>query len=203
MVVLYAARHRMAVPCLARWLLALGIAATLTANMAQGWSHGLVGAVVRPGLWSVSSARTSSWPGSSARPGRPTAGRQQGISARARPAVMRCLLSRPQPLTASAPRGVGPARQTRPDVPRVRPPGSRPSRPAGSVTGRRPGPARALTRRWPRTGSACRPATRCRNAGSRRCSGAPPAAGRAPGSPRPGRHCRCQTPPGTPVTAYP
>jgi Protein of unknown function (DUF2637) len=31
---------------LARWLLGLGIAATLTANMAQGWSHGLVGAVV-------------------------------------------------------------------------------------------------------------------------------------------------------------
>jgi hypothetical protein len=30
----------------ARWLLALGIAATLTANMAQGWSHGPVGAVV-------------------------------------------------------------------------------------------------------------------------------------------------------------
>jgi len=46
MVVLYAARHRMAVPSLARWLLALGIAATLTANMAQGWSHGLAGAVV-------------------------------------------------------------------------------------------------------------------------------------------------------------
>jgi len=34
------------VPSLARWLLALGIAATLTANMAQGWSHGPVGAVV-------------------------------------------------------------------------------------------------------------------------------------------------------------
>jgi hypothetical protein len=31
---------------LARCLLALGIAATLTANMAQGWSHGPVGAVV-------------------------------------------------------------------------------------------------------------------------------------------------------------
>jgi hypothetical protein len=46
MVVLYAARHRMPVPSLARWLLALGIAATLTANMAQGWSHGPVGAVV-------------------------------------------------------------------------------------------------------------------------------------------------------------
>src|SRR5438552_5687355 len=46
MVTLYAARHRVPVPSLARWLLGLGIAATLTANMAQGWSHGLVGAVV-------------------------------------------------------------------------------------------------------------------------------------------------------------
>ena len=46
MVVLYAARHRVPVPSLARWLLGLAIAATLTANMAQGWSHGSVGAVV-------------------------------------------------------------------------------------------------------------------------------------------------------------
>jgi hypothetical protein len=46
MVVLYAARHRIPVPSLARWLLGTGIAATLTANMAQGWSHGPVGAVV-------------------------------------------------------------------------------------------------------------------------------------------------------------
>jgi hypothetical protein len=46
MVVLYAARHRLPVPSLARWLLALGIAATLTANMALGWSHGPAGAVV-------------------------------------------------------------------------------------------------------------------------------------------------------------
>jgi hypothetical protein len=46
MVVLHAARHRVPVPSLARWLLALGIAATLTANMAQAWSHGLVGAVI-------------------------------------------------------------------------------------------------------------------------------------------------------------
>ena len=46
MVVLSAARRRVPVPCLARWLLALGIAATLTANMAQGWSHGPVGAVI-------------------------------------------------------------------------------------------------------------------------------------------------------------
>jgi hypothetical protein len=46
MVILYAARHRVPVPSLARWLLGLGIAATLTANMAQGWSHGPVGAIV-------------------------------------------------------------------------------------------------------------------------------------------------------------
>ena len=46
MVVLYAARHRLPVPPLAHWLLGLGIAATLTANMAHGWSHGPVGAAV-------------------------------------------------------------------------------------------------------------------------------------------------------------
>ena len=46
MVVLYAARHRDQAPSLARWLLGLGIAATLTANLAQGWSHGPAGAVV-------------------------------------------------------------------------------------------------------------------------------------------------------------
>ena len=46
MVILYTARHRNPVPRLARWLLGLGIAATLTANMAQGWSHGPVGAAV-------------------------------------------------------------------------------------------------------------------------------------------------------------
>jgi hypothetical protein len=46
MVVLYAARHRLPAPSLARWLLGLGIAATLTANMAQGWSQGPVGAAV-------------------------------------------------------------------------------------------------------------------------------------------------------------
>jgi hypothetical protein len=46
MVNLYAARHWLPVPALARWLLALGIVATLAANMAQGWSHGPVGAVI-------------------------------------------------------------------------------------------------------------------------------------------------------------
>jgi hypothetical protein len=46
MVILYAARHQLPVPALARWLLVLGIIATLAANMAQGWSHGPVGAVI-------------------------------------------------------------------------------------------------------------------------------------------------------------
>lgn len=46
MVILYAARHRLPVPALARWLLALGIVATLAANVAHGWSDGPVGAVV-------------------------------------------------------------------------------------------------------------------------------------------------------------
>jgi Protein of unknown function (DUF2637) len=46
MVILYAARHRLAAPALARWLLALGIMATLAANVAHGWSHGPVGAAV-------------------------------------------------------------------------------------------------------------------------------------------------------------
>jgi Protein of unknown function (DUF2637) len=46
MVVLYAARHRLPVPRLARCLLALGIIATLAANLAHGWSHGPIGATV-------------------------------------------------------------------------------------------------------------------------------------------------------------
>src|ERR1022692_141145 len=46
MVIWYAARHQRAVPVMARCLLALGIVATLAANVAHGWSHGPVGAVV-------------------------------------------------------------------------------------------------------------------------------------------------------------
>jgi Protein of unknown function (DUF2637) len=46
MVVLYAARHQLRAPGLARWLLGLGIVATLAANLAHGWSHGPIGATV-------------------------------------------------------------------------------------------------------------------------------------------------------------
>jgi hypothetical protein len=46
MVMLDSARRKIRVPVLARWLLGLGIAATLAANVAHGLGHGPVGAVV-------------------------------------------------------------------------------------------------------------------------------------------------------------
>ena len=46
MVMLDSARRRRRVPALARWLLGLGIAATLAANVAHGLGHGSVGAAV-------------------------------------------------------------------------------------------------------------------------------------------------------------
>jgi Protein of unknown function (DUF2637) len=49
MVMLDSARRGVRVPVLARWLLGLGIAATLAANIAHGLGNGAVGAVV--GAW--------------------------------------------------------------------------------------------------------------------------------------------------------
>jgi Protein of unknown function (DUF2637) len=46
MVMLDSARRKTPVPTLARWLLGLGIAATLAANVAHGLGHGLIGAAV-------------------------------------------------------------------------------------------------------------------------------------------------------------
>jgi hypothetical protein len=46
MVMLDSARRKLPVPTLARWLLGLGIAATLAANVAHGLGHGLIGAAV-------------------------------------------------------------------------------------------------------------------------------------------------------------
>jgi hypothetical protein len=46
MVMLDSARRKAPVPALARWLLGLGIAATLAANVAHGLGHGLAGAAV-------------------------------------------------------------------------------------------------------------------------------------------------------------
>ena len=63
MVILYAARHRVPVPTLARWLVGLGIAATLTANMAHGWAHGPAGAVIAawPAASLVGSCELLAW----------------------------------------------------------------------------------------------------------------------------------------------
>ena len=46
MVMLDSARRKTPVPALARWLLGLGVAATLAANVAHGLGHGLIGAAV-------------------------------------------------------------------------------------------------------------------------------------------------------------
>jgi Protein of unknown function (DUF2637) len=59
MVVLYAARHQLRAPALARWLLALGIVATLAANLAHGWSHGPIGPIGPIG------ATVAAWPAAS------------------------------------------------------------------------------------------------------------------------------------------
>jgi hypothetical protein len=45
------ARREVPVPALARWLLGLGIAATLAANVAHGLGHGPVGAGAVPRGW--------------------------------------------------------------------------------------------------------------------------------------------------------
>jgi hypothetical protein len=76
MVNLYAARHRLPVPALARWLLALGIVATLAANMAQGWSHGPVGAVIAawPAVSLVGSYELLVWMIRTAAAGEPACG---------------------------------------------------------------------------------------------------------------------------------
>ena len=71
MVILYAARHGSPVPRLARWLLGLGIAATLTANMGPRAGHMVLSELrSRPGLRSASWVHMSSWSGSSALLGR-------------------------------------------------------------------------------------------------------------------------------------
>jgi hypothetical protein len=73
MVILHAARHRLPVPRLARWMLTLGIAASLAVNVAQGWSHGLVGAMVAawPAVSLIGSYELLAWIIRTAAPGGP------------------------------------------------------------------------------------------------------------------------------------
>jgi hypothetical protein len=154
MVVLSAARHRVPVPSLVRWLLGVGIAATLTANMAQGWSHGLVGAVVAawPAVSLVGSYELLVWliRASGTAGHRPSAGRL--ALATPRPAVLQRVLRRRQPLAPRSRAGASAAHQTRHGSLRLRQQGRWPSPPAGRVTRRYLRPALSMTPRWPRTG---------------------------------------------------
>ena len=113
MVVLSAARHRVPVPSLARWLPGPGIAATLTANMGPG-----AGPTVPPGRWSrpgrrsASWAPISSWSGSSAHPGQQNTRRRPGTCATPRPAAPQRVLPRPQPPAPGSPAGASATHQT-------------------------------------------------------------------------------------------
>jgi len=146
----------------------------------------------RPGRRSVWWARMNFWSGSSAHPGRLNAGRQQSTSATVRPAVLRRVLSRPRQLTATDLAEAGATCQIQARGPRVKP-ASLPSSQAGSVMVRCLRPAPSMTRRWPPTRSACRPAIRSRNVGSPRCSDVHPAAGRERESPMHDKHHHSKT----------
>jgi Protein of unknown function (DUF2637) len=207
MVNLYAARHRLPVPALARWLLALGIIATLAANMAQGWSHGPVGAVIAawPAVSLVGSYELLVWiirtaaAGDLGRgPAADHGGPQAGHGTSLRLAAAHVPDAGPGDLIEQhvglAPSGAD---------------GPLPVHPiAGAGQASRPGwygewlpPARTATStppRWPPTAPASRTASRSPSASSRRCSARPPAAGRAAGWPKPGRAwCRPDAAPAT------
>ena len=193
MVVLYAARHRVPAPSLARWLLGAGIVATLTANMAQGWSHGPVGAVVAawPAVSLVGSYELLVWlvRTSGAVEGGPSAEHLcNGAACRA--AV------RPLPTPAVDDDRLGGSGRDMSD-PSPRPAGQAAGQSAIPASGRRddevPKAAPSMTRRWPPTGSACRPAIRFPNADSPKCSDIPPAAGRERESPMRDKHHRSRT----------
>ena len=212
MVILYAARHRLPVPALARWLLALGIVATLAANMAQGWSHGPVGAAIAawPAVSLVGSYELLVWIIRTAAAGGPdhvpAADHRRPMADHAGPVLRYGLLSgltrtgddpqvpacpeRADPRTTAGPGG--------PDQPRTRldrrrttrsPDGGGPGGPGLRARCLPPAPERRHQRRRSGRLPCQRPgrAGRYPSASSRRCSARPPAAGHATGWPKPGR----------------
>jgi hypothetical protein len=205
MVILYAARHRLPVPALARWLLALGIVATLAANVAHGWPNGPVGAVVAawPAASLVGSYELLLWLIRTSAAG--ALARERVTDQPCGPAgqLTSGLSLVPAPDTGSPP----PARTTDsfaedsmppvpaqvPWAPRVNEPGGHAPDHASQPTGQqvadwsaldaplRPGKARtnSTPRRWPLTRPAWRAGSHCRSASSPRCSARHPAAGPA------------------------
>ena len=152
MVVLSAARHRVPVPSLARWLLGLGIAATLTANMAEGWSHSLVGAVVAawPAVSLVGSYELLVWliRTSGTAEHRPPPGHLGDAAARRTAARSAATAA----TGAGFPAGASAALQTRRGSLRLPSRDRRPSPPASTVTRRYLRLPPSMTLRWPRTG---------------------------------------------------
>jgi Protein of unknown function (DUF2637) len=211
MVNLYAARHRLPVPALARWLLALGIIATLAANMAQGWSHGPVGAVIAAWLavslvgsyellvWII---RTAAAGGPDRGPAadhtgctrttRPTGARGPACPKPRRTTVwhwsasrlLAGMVHRPRPADQQRTSGTDQATASCRTMRTRTQTRSRPvpGKPAPAATRARPSP-----RRWQPTGPASGPAGRCRSASWRACSARPHGGGRAIAWPKPGR----------------
>lgn len=152
MVTLYTARHRIPVPALARWLLGLGIAATLTANMAHGWAHGPAGAVIAawPAASLVGSYELLAWLIRTALTleREPAAEHCCGntacrAAARSAPAIDSGQHSRSKrnfPAQGWQPTGQSAGQVATP--------------PACSMMTRFPEPVSPMTQRWPRTGSA-------------------------------------------------
>jgi hypothetical protein len=91
-------------------------------------------------------------------------------------------------LTAGSTAAAAPIRVLRADDRRISLPGIRLPLSADSKVTGLPGQMPIIAQRWPRTGSARKSAIRSPNASSPRCSGAPPAAGHAPGSPKRSDH---------------
>ena len=210
MVVLYAARHRLPVPALARWLLALGIVATLAANVAHGWPRGPVGAVVAAWpaaslvgsyellLWlirtSAAAARGQSPAQSSDQAGHPftdlrmvpiiAAGANGSESAPGGSETAGTLDGRCAVAGVDLGRIAlcrgGPDQVVRTSRRRT---GPRLMLRSGPGTAR----TKSTSRRWPPTGPAWRAGRRCRSAGSRRCSARRPAAGPGTALQRPAR----------------
>ena len=170
----------------------------MTANMAQGWSHGPVGAAVAawPAVSLVGSYELLVW--LIRRPGRSNEGHHQRLTAPAPAAGFSCTHCPPLRPTTGSPAGASMRNQTGRGGRQVTQPRIRPPPQARRMTMRWLGQIPSTAGRWLLTGGACEQAIRSPSASSPRCSGRPRVAGRVPGSPRYGGKRRWRPP----VTRY-